>query len=79
MIATDRYIGFWEASNRPRTIDYPFTLIEIHLNKALEGDGKMAVATQIMFDKKKNTVELEHYASEPVRLNNVKAKIVPAG
>ena len=34
---TDRYIGFWEAANRPRTIDYPFTLIEIRIGPAGEG------------------------------------------
>jgi hypothetical protein len=71
-IATDRYIGFWEARNQPRTIDYPFNLIEIRLNKDGKGTGKMAVATKIVFDKKKNQIVLENYASEPVRLNEVK-------
>ena len=75
MIATDRYIGFAEARNQPRTIDYPFTLFEIRVNKAGEGEGKMAVATKISFDKKKNAIELENYSSEPVRLNNVKVKV----
>ena len=74
VIATDRYIGFAEARNQPRTIDYPFTLFEIRVNKAGEGEGKMAVATKISFDKKKNAIELENYSSEPVRLNNVKVK-----
>ena len=53
-------------------MDYPFTLIEIHLNKDGEGEGKMAYATKISFDKKKNNVELENYSSEPVRLQTVK-------
>ena len=75
VIATDRYIGFEEARNQPRTIDYPFTLFEIRINKDGEGEGKMAVATKISFDKKKNTVELENYSSEPVRLNALKAKV----
>jgi hypothetical protein len=75
VIATDRYIGFAEARNQPRTIDYPFTLFEIHLDKNGQGQGKMAVATKITFDKKKNAIELENYASEPVRLNSVKAKV----
>jgi hypothetical protein len=75
VIATDRYIGFAEARNQPRTIDYPFTLFEIRVNKAGEGEGKMAVATKISFDKKKKTIELENYSSEPVRLNNVKVKV----
>ena len=33
--------------------------------------GRMAVATRIEFDKKKQMV-LENYASEPVRLNEIK-------
>jgi hypothetical protein len=75
VIATDRYIGFQEARNQPRSIDYPFTLFEIRVNKDGEGEGKMAVATKISFDKKKNTVELENYGSEPVRLNALKVKV----
>jgi len=71
-IATDRYIGFWEARERPRTIDYPFTLIEIRLDPSGKGVGKMAVATKIEFDKKKQQMVLENYSSEPVRLNEVK-------
>ena len=71
-IATDRYIGFWEARDQPRTVDYPFTLIEIRLGKDGKGVGKMAVATKIEFDKKKKQMVLENYASEPVRLNEVK-------
>ena len=74
VIATDRYIGFQEARTQPRTIDYPFTLFEIRVDKNGEGQGKMAVATKISFDKKKNVIELENYSSEPVRLNNVKIK-----
>jgi hypothetical protein len=71
VIATDRYIGVWEARNQPRTIDYPFTLMQIHLPKEGPGEGRMAVATKISFDKKKNQMELENYSSEPVRLNQV--------
>ena len=75
VIATDRYIGFQEARNQPRSIDYPFTLFEIRVDKNGEGEGKMAVATKISFDKKKKVIELENYGSEPVRLNALKAKV----
>jgi hypothetical protein len=64
-----------EARTQPRTIDYPFTLFEIRVNKDGEGEGKLAVATKITFDKKANQVELENYSSEPVRLNQVKVKV----
>jgi hypothetical protein len=74
VIALDRYMSFLEIRNQPRTVDYPFTLIEIHLNKDGEGQGKLAYATKISFDKKKNAVELENYSSEPIRLTTVKAE-----
>ena len=75
VIATDRYIGFEEARNQPRTIDYPFTLFELRVDKNGEGEGKVSVATKISFDKEKKIIELENYSSEPVRLNNVKVKV----
>ncbi len=74
VIATDRYIGFWEARNQPRTTDYPFTFIEIRLNADGRGEGRLAAATKLTFDKKKNTVELENYSSEPIRLQNVRVE-----
>jgi hypothetical protein len=71
-MATDRYIGFWEAANRPRTIDYPFTLVEVKISPEGVGEGKMSLATKVVFDKKNNTVVLENYNSQPVMLNKVK-------
>ena len=72
LLLTDRPIGFAEARNQPRTMDYPFTLIDMRIKKDGTGVGKAAVATKIIFNKKKNIVELENYSSEPVRLNNIK-------
>jgi hypothetical protein len=72
VLALDRYISFWEQRNQPRTIDYPFTFIEMRVNKDGEGEGKMSIATKVTFDKNKNLIELENYASEPVRLNRVR-------
>ena len=71
VIITPRVIGFREARNQPRTVDYPFTLFEMRFDKSGNGEGRMAYATQLKFDKKKNTIELENYSSEPVRLNNL--------
>jgi len=70
-LMTDRYISAWEASNRPRTMDYPFTLIQLQLNREGRGVGKVAVATKIT-EAKDGTIELENFASEPVRLNEVR-------
>ena len=75
VLVTDRYVAFWEARNRPRSIDYPFTLIQIEVDRHGQGQGKMSVATRISFDQAKQVLELENYASEPVRLNDVKMTI----
>jgi hypothetical protein len=72
IIVTDRPIGIWEAVNRPRTIDYPFTLIELRLDSKGTGEGKISLATKIIFDKRRNTIVLENYQSAPVMLNNVR-------
>lgn len=71
-IMTDRYIGFWESFYRPRTIDYPFTVIELHLNRNGEGEGKMSLATRITADRHGDRVVLENYSAQPVLLNRVR-------
>jgi hypothetical protein len=75
VIITSRIIGFREEVNQPRTTDYPFTLFEMRFGADGKGQGKLSYATKITFDKKKNNVELENYASEPVRLNNLELEV----
>lgn len=72
VIATDRPIGFWEAVHQPRTIDYPFTVIQMELDKNGEGKGTMSYATKII--ARGNTIELENFASSPVMLNDIHVK-----
>jgi hypothetical protein len=75
VIVTPRVIGFREARNQPRTVDYPFTLFEMRFGTDNRGEGRMAYATQIRFDKKKNSIELENWSSEPVRLNQLRLEV----
>jgi hypothetical protein len=72
VIATDRPVGFAEARNQPRSMDYPFTLIEIRLNKEDKGEGKLLYGTKIYIDKKTKNLVLENYAQQPVRLNEIR-------
>jgi hypothetical protein len=72
VIATDRYIRFREAVNRPRSIDYPFTVIELHIKPDGEGEGKMSLATKIIADKENGSIVLENYSTQPVMLTEVK-------
>jgi hypothetical protein len=75
ILATDRYMSFWETVNRPRSIDYPFMLIELRINRNGEGEGKMSIATKIIADKKSNAIVLENYGTQPVMLNHVKREV----
>jgi hypothetical protein len=70
ILATDRYVTAWEAFHQPRTIDYPFTVIQLQLDKSGHGVGKASIATRITQDED-GTIELENFSSEPVMLNDV--------
>jgi hypothetical protein len=76
VLITDRRIGFWEAANQPRSIDYPFTFIDIRLNRDGEGEGKMSLATKVIYDKKDNMISLEDFQTSPVLITNVKREAV---
>jgi hypothetical protein len=72
VVITDRPLSFWEAEHQPRTVDYPFTVIELRLNRDGEGEGKMSVATKITADKENHIVTLENWDLQPVMLKSVK-------
>lgn len=72
VLATDRYVSFWEAANQPRTIDYPFTVIELRLRPNGEGEGKMSLFTKVTVDPRTKAIELEDYGTQPVLLQNVR-------
>ena len=72
VLGTDRPIGFREARNQPRSMDYPFTIMELRLNKEDRGEGKLLVGTKLFIDKKTKNLVLENYAQQPVRLNEIR-------
>jgi hypothetical protein len=72
VIATDRPIGFWEATRRPRTIDYPFTVIQMEIGKDGTGKGTLSYATKII--PAGDTIVLENFDTQPVMLTEIKAE-----
>jgi hypothetical protein len=71
VLGTDRPIGFAEARNNGRSMDYPFTILEMQLDKNDKGVGKILAGTKIFIDKKNNLV-LENYAQQPVQFNEIR-------
>lgn len=74
ILGTDRPIGFWEARNQPRTIDYPFTVLEMRLDKANQGDGKMLADTRLIMNPTTSELVLENFDISPVRLNQIRRR-----
>jgi hypothetical protein len=74
IFATDRPMSFYETRNNTRSADYDFMLCEIRLGPDGKGEGKLATAAKVSYDKDKKQVELENYGQEPVRLTSVKVE-----
>jgi hypothetical protein len=71
IVATDRPVSFLEATRSPRSMDYPFMLIDIRLDAQGKGQGKLMPIAKVT-ESEDHVVEIENYASEPVRLNEVR-------
>ena len=71
VVATDRPVGMWEARNSGRSKDYQFSLAEIRLPATGKGQGKAIPHAQLGFNKETNTLQIENYDREPVRLNEI--------
>lgn len=71
LIATDRPLSFAEAASRPRSADYPFTVVEMRLDAKGRGEGKLTIATKV--NAFGDIVELENYDLMPVQLKQIRA------
>ncbi|MGH9366482.1 MAG: hypothetical protein ACRD3M_02255 [Thermoanaerobaculia bacterium] len=74
VLATNRRVAFREAATSTRSMQYQFTLIEVHLDKDGKGEGKMVPAAKVGWDKEAKKLEIENYNAMPVDLLNVTAK-----
>jgi hypothetical protein len=72
VLATDRPIGFWEARARPRSIDYPFTVIQMEIGRDGRGKGTMSYATKIVASG--NNIMLENFSTAPVLLTEIRSE-----
>lgn len=75
VLATDRRLGSYDGSWAPATgvrNDYAFSVIELRLNPAMEGEGKASLTGTVFIDGGANTIALADYAALPVTLKNVR-------
>ena len=71
LLATDRPIGFFEATSGARRSDYPFLLIDIHVDANGKGEGKLLNFARVNWADE-GTFEFEIWEHEPVRLTDVR-------
>jgi hypothetical protein len=71
IFATDRPMSLYELRNKTRSADYDFMLCEIRLRGDGKGEGKLATAARVSFDRERGVLEIESYGTEPVRLTQV--------
>ena len=75
ILATDRPMSFWEISNSPRSVQYPFTWVQFRMKPDGSGEGKLAVAARIMGEEADRLIEVEDFATYPIRLQNIRSKV----
>jgi hypothetical protein len=70
ILATDRPIGFVEATNRTYTMEYPFTMLELRIDDSGMGDGQLFLAAKFM--RSGNLLLLENLSSQAVVISRVR-------
>jgi hypothetical protein len=74
ILATERPTSLTDQRTRVfRTADHPFSLVDIRIDSNGNGEGKLAYAAQLTLNRKTGAIEIEDYATEPVRLTNVRS------
>ena len=74
ILATDRPMSFWEIVNKPRSSQYPFTWLQFRMRSDGTGQGKVAVAARITGEEADDLIEVEDFAIQPVRLENIRSE-----
>jgi len=74
VIATDRPVRFREAATPKRSRFYNFAIAELRFPPGHKGIGKFAPATAISIDPATQTLVIENYGIEPVRMSSITDK-----
>jgi hypothetical protein len=77
VVLTDSQLGSWSGQiwkpiQASANVTYPFSLIELRVNRAGAGEGKMSLAGTVIADENAKTLTLGDYDAAPVLLRPVK-------
>ena len=71
VLGLDRPISMTEALTQPRWRRHDVTLFFIDLEPTGEGSGQLAIGVQLTVEQETDTLKIESFATEPVRLTRV--------
>ena len=79
ILLTDRKLGAWSPDAwkplAPGTPDdRPFSVIELRVNRAGQGEGKTSLTTKAVLDPASKSIALDNYGAQPVILKGVAKK-----
>ncbi len=76
ILAIERPLGSWDRPSwkavGPLAADYPFSIIELRVNRSGIGEGKASLAAKLVIDDAAKTPALENYEAAPVLLKTVR-------
>ena len=71
IVASDQGMAFFEAADRPRSADYPFTVLQLQIDRNGQGRGLASAYSNITLDKVQGSIVLENLDDQPVMLTNL--------
>lgn len=71
VMATNRSVAWGEVSQGTRSMQYQFTVVELHIDKDGKGEGKIVPAARVLWDKENKKIEIQNYSALPVDLIQV--------
>ena len=79
ILLTDRKLGAWSPESWKPTAaatpdPNPFSVVELRVNRAGQGEGKTSLTTKVTFEASTKSIALENYAAQPVILKGVTRK-----
>ena len=69
----ERWLGFGELRRGTRSVDYPFTYIELWVEEDADVERTLFPAARVR-SKSGNTIEVENFGIYPARLTNIKQR-----
>jgi hypothetical protein len=73
VLAAGQHVPLGELPAATRELQPEFTLIDIRLGADGKGVGKIAAASKVAYNEKSHIIELANYATQPVRLTEVRS------